>query len=110
MIAGSDTTSNTFGWIFQYLLENPDVKAKLIEEIDSVLNTTDDVVPSLEQLSQMTYTQAVVKETLRLKVRNTYASVCSSISSTIILCRDAITCSLHCRALPHSCSSSRPRA
>lgn len=68
MIAGSDTTSNTFGWIFQYLVEYPDVKARLVEEIDSVLNSTQDVVPSLDQLAQMPYTEAVVKETLRFKV------------------------------------------
>ncbi|CAB5364204.1 unnamed protein product [Rhizophagus irregularis] len=34
IIAGTDTTANTISYIIYYLAHNPDVKKKLLDEID----------------------------------------------------------------------------
>jgi C-22 sterol desaturase len=59
------SSSITFG--FQYMADRPDVMAKIREEQELVRggNYEADVTP--EQLDRMTYTRAMVKETLRIK-------------------------------------------
>jgi cytochrome P450 len=43
--AGSDTTTNTLGWAFLYLLNYPDVQAKIRKELDRVIGS--DRLPTL---------------------------------------------------------------
>lgn len=64
VIAGHETTSNLMVWTFFNLANNPDVYQRLENEIDSVLNETDEI--SISTLSLLTYTEAVLKESLRL--------------------------------------------
>uniref|UniRef100_A0A914HV24 Cytochrome P450 n=1 Tax=Globodera rostochiensis TaxID=31243 RepID=A0A914HV24_GLORO len=63
MLAGFDTTANSLSVVSHNLAFHPEVQAKVQEEIDSICIDED---PTYEQLSQLKYTEAVVKETLRL--------------------------------------------
>lgn len=65
LIAGSETTSNTTGFVFYELLRNPDKLAKLYEEIDTVVPREDGLFHH-EQIKHLAYLNAVINETLRL--------------------------------------------
>lgn len=62
-IAGHETTSSTLVWAWQLLSHNPRVREALAEELDRVLG---DDEPGFDDYARLPYTQAVVKETLRL--------------------------------------------
>jgi len=62
-IGGHETTSSTLVWAWYLLSRNPRARAALAEELDRVLG---DREPGIEDYAQLTYAQAVVKETLRL--------------------------------------------
>ncbi|MEN2399534.1 cytochrome P450 [Flavobacterium sp. MC2016-06] len=62
-IAGHETTANALTFTMHLLGCNPEVQQKLFEEIIKVQSETDDVV---EQLQKMTYTNAVLNESMRL--------------------------------------------
>ncbi|MEP7287267.1 MAG: cytochrome P450 [Chloroflexota bacterium] len=61
--AGHETTASLLTWTFYQLSKNPDVEAKLHEELDSVLNGQS---PTLEDMPRLPYTKMVLNETLRL--------------------------------------------
>ncbi|KAL3082507.1 hypothetical protein niasHT_030521 [Heterodera trifolii] len=63
LLVGFDTSANTLSLVSHALALHAEVQAKVQEEIDSVCFDED---PTYEQLSQLKYTEAVVKETLRL--------------------------------------------
>ena len=56
-------TASTSMWMLHLLSRNPDVQAKLHEEVMRVI--PEDVHPTREQIDSMPYLKAVVKETLR---------------------------------------------
>ncbi|WP_415948735.1 cytochrome P450 [Streptomyces sp. KLOTTS4A1] len=62
-IGGHETTSSTLVWAWYLLARNPRARAALGEELDRVLGGRD---PGFEDYAELAYTQAVVKETLRL--------------------------------------------
>ena len=62
--AGHETTSTLLTWTLYNLANNPDVCHQLEAEVDSVLNNVEEITPST--LSLLTYTEAVLKESLRL--------------------------------------------
>lgn len=62
--AGTDTSSSTVEWVMAELLRHPKILAKAQQEIDSVVGR-DRLVTELD-LPQLTYLQAIVKETFRL--------------------------------------------
>ncbi|WP_137990387.1 cytochrome P450 [Streptomyces vilmorinianum] len=62
-IGGHETTSSTLVWAWHLLSHNPRVRETLTEELDRVLG---DHEPGFDDYARLTYTQAVVKETLRL--------------------------------------------
>jgi cytochrome P450 len=62
-MAGHDTTAGTLPWIWYLLAAHPSVEARLHAELDAVLGGR---LPAAEDLPRLTYTQQVVKETLRL--------------------------------------------
>ncbi|CEL53497.1 hypothetical protein RSOLAG1IB_06351 [Rhizoctonia solani AG-1 IB] len=74
--AGSDTTSNTLGALCYYIASNPRVKAKLQEELDSIRSDEDAGesdqgesaygLASFEQIKNLPYLNACIKEALRL--------------------------------------------
>lgn len=63
ILAGHETTANLLSWTFYLLSKNPDCKTKIMEEIDSVLQGRP---PGMREFSQLKYTLAVLKESLRL--------------------------------------------
>src|SRR5207248_4975458 len=62
VLAGHETTANALTWAWWLLSQNPDVEAKLHEEVDRVLAGR---TPRLEDLRQLTYTDMVFKEAMR---------------------------------------------
>ncbi|MFE4662000.1 cytochrome P450 [Streptomyces hydrogenans] len=62
-IGGHETTSSTLVWAWYLLSRNEKVRRRLTEELDRVLA---DHEPGYDDYASLTYTQAVVKETLRL--------------------------------------------
>lgn len=62
-IGGHETTSSTLVWAWHLLSRNPTAREALTAELDRVLG---DHEPGFDDYAQLTYTQAVVKETLRL--------------------------------------------
>jgi cytochrome P450 len=64
VIAGHETTSNLMIWTLYNLANNPDVCHRLEAEVDSILNDDEEITTST--LSRLTYTEAVLKESLRL--------------------------------------------
>lgn len=63
LLAGFDTTSNTLSLISHNLALYPEVQDKMFDEIESVCV---DECPNFEQLGRLKYTEAVLKETIRL--------------------------------------------
>lgn len=62
-LAGFETSGTALSWMLYELSMNPDVRRKVEEEVDLVLGTR---APTAEDLQRMTYSRAVVDETLRL--------------------------------------------
>lgn len=63
LLAGHETTANALTWTWYLLAQHPDVEAKLHREIDAVLGGT---LPTVEDLSRLTYTEKVLAESMRL--------------------------------------------
>jgi cytochrome P450 len=61
--AGHETTATALGWAFVELAKRPDAEAAFRDELDTVLHGR---APRLDDLTNLPYTQAVIKETLRL--------------------------------------------
>lgn len=61
--AGHETSAMALTWAFYLISKNLHVQAKLIGEIDQVLNAG---TPTLEDLPKLTYTTQVINEVLRL--------------------------------------------
>jgi len=62
-IAGHETTANALTFTLHLLGRNPDVQQKVLDEIIEIESQTQDIV---EQLQKMTYTNAVLNESMRL--------------------------------------------
>lgn len=63
MLAGHETTANALSWTWMLLSQNPDAEAKLHAELDEVLA---DRLPTTADLSHLPYTNAVIRESMRL--------------------------------------------
>ncbi len=61
--AGHETTAHTLTWIWYLIGTHPEVEAKLIEEVDTVLGGA---VASVENIKELTYLDQVIKEGMRL--------------------------------------------
>ncbi|KAJ5153436.1 uncharacterized protein N7482_009914 [Penicillium canariense] len=64
MFIGAATSANLVSYALYYLIKNPDKHAKVIAEIDSVVGSEGKV--QLETLKQLTYCEAIIRESLRL--------------------------------------------
>lgn len=62
-IAGHETTANALTFTLYLLGNNPEVQQRVFDEIIKIQSETDDIV---EQLQKMTYTNAVLNESMRL--------------------------------------------
>lgn len=61
LVAGHETTATSLAWSFYWLEKSPQVKAKLLQEIDSLGKNFDPI-----EISRLPYLTAVCQETLRL--------------------------------------------
>lgn len=64
LLAGSETTASSLSGMLYYLLINPDVLARLTEEIRT--SFTDEIDINMQSVTQLPYLQAVIEETLRV--------------------------------------------
>ncbi len=61
--AGHETTSNALAWTWLFLSEHPDIRQRLERELDEVLQGR---TATLEDLRRLPYTEAIIKESMRL--------------------------------------------
>lgn len=62
-IAGHETTANALTFTLHFLGRYPEIQQKIFDEITKIESHTDNVI---EQLQKMTYTNAVLNESMRL--------------------------------------------
>lgn len=62
-IAGHETTANALTFTLHLLGRNPEIQQRVFDEITEIQSQTNDIV---EQLQKMTYTNAVLNESMRL--------------------------------------------
>jgi sterol 22-desaturase len=67
LFASQDATSSACTWMFQLMADQPEHLEKIREENLRLRNGDRDARLSMDMLEQMTYTRAVVKETLRYR-------------------------------------------
>lgn len=67
LFASQDATSSASTWLFQLMADRPDILDKVREENISVRKGDLNARLSMDLLENMTYTRAVVKETLRYR-------------------------------------------
>ncbi|VEU37775.1 unnamed protein product [Pseudo-nitzschia multistriata] len=63
LVAGHETTAAVLTWSLFEVSKNPEIKAKLLEEIDRVVG---DRHPTYEDIKEMKYTRLVISESLRM--------------------------------------------
>jgi cytochrome P450 len=63
LIAGHETTALGLTWTWHLLAQHPEVEGKLHQELDRVLGGR---VPEFSDLPSLTYTERVIKESMRL--------------------------------------------
>ncbi|MCC6803726.1 MAG: cytochrome P450 [Anaerolineae bacterium] len=61
--AGHETTASALMWTWYLLSQHPEIEARLLDELDTVLG---DRPAALEDLPRLTYTEMIVKEAMRL--------------------------------------------
>lgn len=66
IVAGGETTARVLTYIFASILQNPQILARLREEIDTVMPTNDEDLPSSRILEELPYFKAVIQEGLRM--------------------------------------------
>lgn len=66
LLAGEDTTANTISWVLYFMCRHADVQDRMRDEATAVLGDSD-VLSDIRDAAQLTYLDAVVHESLRLK-------------------------------------------
>lgn len=61
LIAGHETTATSLAWAFYWIHRHPEVKEKLLQELDSLSDN-----PEFNEILKLPYLNAVCKETLRI--------------------------------------------
>jgi cytochrome P450 len=63
LVAGHETTANTLSWLWYLLAQHPAVVAKIEAEIDGLLDCR---FPTISDFPRLTYSNKVIKESMRL--------------------------------------------
>ena len=66
LVAGHETTSGLLSFALYALLKNPEVLARAYDEVDRVLGSDLNVLPTYAQVHQVPYVGQILEETLRL--------------------------------------------
>lgn len=67
LFAGHETTANNILWTLSLILRHPEVRARIQEEIETVLGATGETVPiTIDKLNELTCLRQVSYESLRL--------------------------------------------
>lgn len=66
-LGGTDTTSNTFSFVIYYISHHPNVKKRMLEEIESVFKGDETRPITLEDIEKLKYCEAIIKETSRIR-------------------------------------------
>lgn len=66
LLAGEDTTAHTLAWLVYLITEHPEIQHAMQMEADAVLGT-DTIPEDLSLVEKLTYIEAVIHETMRLK-------------------------------------------
>jgi len=66
VFAGEDTSSHTLAWLLDLAARHPEAMAGMVEESDRVLGAGFQA-ESMQMLDRLTYTEAAIKEAMRLK-------------------------------------------
>src|SRR5262249_38789311 len=66
MIAGHETTSGALSFALYFLLKHLEIATRGSAEVDRVLGADLDILPTYEQVRQLSYVSQVLKEALRL--------------------------------------------
>lgn len=75
LFAGFDTTATTMTWLLYYIAKDPDALRWVQQELDSVFGVgLSKREPTIEDLTNLKRTRAVINETLRLRPPLTTAS------------------------------------
>ncbi|KAI4144899.1 MAG: hypothetical protein LQ340_006498 [Diploschistes diacapsis] len=67
LFASQDATSSASTWLFQLMADNPEMRDRIRAEQLAVRDADPDARFSMDRIEKMTYTRAVVKETLRYR-------------------------------------------
>ena len=65
IIAGTDTSAQTVNWFLLLMANNPEIQARVHEEMDRVLGH--DTLPTVEDRTQLPYTFACLAESMRYR-------------------------------------------
>ncbi|KAF0493589.1 cytochrome P450 [Gigaspora margarita] len=66
IVGGTDTTANLFSFLTYYLCHYPEVKQKMLTEIDSIFPPNSSFQLTHSDLSKLKYCEAIIKEVERL--------------------------------------------
>ncbi|EAS45539.1 cytochrome P450 [Photobacterium profundum] len=66
LLAGEDTTSNLIAWMLYFISQRPDIQCKINEEAEQIRLKHKGQI-NVQGLDELTYLEAVARETLRLK-------------------------------------------
>lgn len=66
LIAGHETTSGLLSFALYYMIQNPEIMAKAVAEVDRVLGADSSTAPSYAQVTQLDYLTKILKEALRM--------------------------------------------
>src|SRR6266498_2529497 len=83
IIGGIDTTANLMCYIVYYLCHYPDALIRLRQELDSIFGFDQNRQITMEDLSKMHYTEAIIKECSRLVNTVKITQRLSTVSDTV---------------------------
>ncbi|KAI6193226.1 Cytochrome P450-33C9 [Aphelenchoides besseyi] len=63
-VAGQETTSNTLGWCWSYLIHHADIQVKAHEELDRIIGS--DRIITMNDRANLPYCNALINEVLRI--------------------------------------------
>ena len=66
LLAGEDTTANTMAWMMHFMIEHPEVQARMQAEAGQVVGDAG-MLSQLADAERLNYIEAVTHETMRLK-------------------------------------------